>query len=427
MANVTILSLVFRPDNVSTAQLMADLGEDLVRKGHRVTVLTTTPHYNHDEVASAAQPLKPCWAGILRRSEYRGMEVFHAWMPRKGRSKIYRIVTWLAFHVTSTIAGFIKIPKPDIILSPSPPLTIGVSAWLIARFHRARFIYNVQEVYPDVAVNLGALKNPWLISRLFALERFVYRHAAAITVISSHMLGRLMAKGVDRSKLVLIPNFVDVREFAPGQKDNTFSRAHGLTDKFVISYAGNMGKPQQLEVLIEAAGLLQHHDRVRFLLMGGGSELDRLRRIAAEKGLTNVIFLSHQPYTVMPDAYAASNVCYVPQAIGTSSDGIPSKVYRIMAAGRPVLALTDAGSDLAALVEEAKAGAVVTSVKAESLANAITAILQNEYAWAGLGRNGRAHVTEVYDRTVVSDRYHRLIEATIANAAARPNSPAPIR
>lgn len=415
MANLTILSLVFRPDNVSTAQLMADLAEDLMSRGHRVTILTTVPHYNHDEVASAEQPMRLVWGGILRRSNYRGMEVLHVWMPSKGRNKFYRVLTWLGFHVVSTIAGLFKIPKPDVILSPSPPLTIGISAWLISFFHRAGFIYNVQEIYPDVAINLGALRNRWLIDYLFRIERFVYDRAAFVTVISSRMRARLIVKGVAPEKVQVIPNFVDVAEFSPRPKDNGFSRKHGLVDKFVITYAGNMGKPQQLYLLLQAAALLRRLHQIHFLLMGSGSELESLRRQAVADNLTNVTFLSHQPYTVMPEAYGAADICYVPQAVGTSSDGIPSKVYRILAAARPVLALTDMESDLAALVDEADAGLVVATASGECIASAIELALQDKAVWARRGFNGRNHVARLYDRPVISERYHELIVQTAAD------------
>lgn len=413
MANITLLSLVFPPDNVSTAQLMADLAEDLVVRGHRVTVFTTLPHYNHDQVASAAQPMRRRWAGLLHESEYRSMKVYHAWMPGKGRHVLYRMLTWVGFHVVSTLAAIVKAPRPDLVLSPSPPLTIGVSAWMVARSRGARFIYNVQEIYPDVAINLGAVRNPWLIRALLGLEQFVYRNAHAITVISGRMRLRLVEKGVPARKLALIPNFVDTQGFVPLPKDNAFSREHGLWDKFVVSYAGNMGKPQQLDVLVEAAALLADNPRIHFLLMGSGTETEALQQLAAAKGLRNVTFLQHQPYTVMPHAYAAMDVCYVPQAIGTSSDGIPSKVYRILSSARPVLACTDAGSDLAMLVQEARAGAVVTSADAHVVANAIRRAVADEVAWAQLGRNGRDHVVAEYDRTVVSGKYHHLIRAVV--------------
>jgi colanic acid biosynthesis glycosyl transferase WcaI len=409
MARVLILSLVFRPDNVSTAQLMADLAGDLQALGHSVTVLTTVPHYNPDPEPACQQPLSPCWGGLLKQSSYRGMEVFHAWMPKKGQNKLYRLLTWASFHLISTLAGLWRVQRPDVILSPSPPLTIGLSAWVLAAYHHARFIYNLQEMYPDVAINLGVVRNRWLIDWLYGLERFVYRKAALVTAISERMRVHVIQKGVPETKVLLIPNFVDVQGFQPLPKDNEFSRKYGLQSKFVVSYAGNMGKPQHLETLLHTAALLQDRKHLQFLIMGDGSEREALQKLATQLQLPNVTFLAYQPYSLMPLAYAAADVSYVPQALGTSHDGVPSKVYRIMAAGRPVLACTDGDSDLADLVLKAEAGAVVTTDAPAELAKTIEDALTNESAWLRFGSNGRAHVLKHYDRMVVVGQYHELI------------------
>jgi colanic acid biosynthesis glycosyl transferase WcaI len=414
MARVLILSLVFRPDNVSTAQLMADLAGDLQARGHSVTVLTTVPHYNPDPEAADQQPLSPCWWGILQQSSYRGMEVFHAWMPRKGQNKLYRLLTWVSFHLISTLAGLWKVQRPDVILSPSPPLTIGLSAWVLAAYHHSRFIYNLQEMYPDVAINLGVVRNRSLIHWLYGLERFVYRKAAAVTAISERMRVHLIQKGVPEAKVLLIPNFVDVHDFRPLPKDNEFSRKYGLQSEFVVSYAGNMGKPQHLETLLHTAALLADRKHLRFVIMGDGSEREDLEQLARQLRLHNLTFLPYQPYSLMPLAYAAADASYVPQAIGTSNDGVPSKVYRIMASGRPVLACTDADSDLADLVLKAEAGAAVTTAAPAELAKTIEAALANESAWLRLGSNGRAYVLEHYDRMVVVGQYHELINKLAA-------------
>jgi colanic acid biosynthesis glycosyl transferase WcaI len=414
MADIIILSLVFPPDNVSTAQLMGDLAEDLQRRGHRVTVLTSLPHYHRDTGSDVVRLMKRRWGGLLRETSYKGVRVLHAWMPAKGRRVLYRAFTWLNFHLWSTVAGWICIPRADIVLSPSPPLTIGISAWLIARRHGAKFVYIVQEVYPDVAVNLGALREGWIVRRLRDLELWVYGKAAAVSVISVRMRSTLVAKGVPNAKLAVVPNFADTNGFKPGQKDNDFSRAHGLAEKFVVSYAGNMGKPQHLETLLHAASNLVHRTDIQFLLLGGGSEVEKLKRLCVDLGLKNVTFLGQQPYGVMPNAYAATDISYVPQAIGTSNDGIPSKVYRIMAMACPVIACTDDGSDLAVLIAEAKCGQVVTSYDPIELSRMIASAAANPEQWRKMGEHGRRHVLENYERSRVVDQYERLIEGVLA-------------
>lgn len=410
--NVLILSLVFPPDSVSTAEIMGDLARDLRDRGHAVTVLTTVPHYNPDAAAAARQRLRPYWGRLLRQSDYHGIIVYHAAMPAKTPSVVRRILGWIGFHTVSTIAGVLTVPRPDVILAPSPPLSIGLSAWIIARLRRARFVYNVQEIYPDIAVNLGALTNATAIRALQRLERFVYRKAAVVTVIASRMRDNLLAKGVPAGKVRVIPNFVDLDRLMPVARDNAFSRQLNLQDAFTVTYAGNMGPAQGLEIVIEAASLLSETDgHVRFLLIGEGMLRERLAASAAALPLKNVSVLPYQPSSMMPEIYSASDISLVPQAAATGSDAIPSKVYRIMATGRPLIAVTDPQSDLAALVREAQCGVVVAPGDADRLAEVVRQAARNRAEWNAMGLRGRVHVGGHYSRAIVSAEYDTLIRA----------------
>lgn len=415
MARILILSLIFRPDNVSTAQILGDLALDFKEMGHDVLVITTVPHFNEDAEARAAQPLKAFWGWLLQKSTYHEIDVLHVWMPRKGRSKLLRILAWLGFHFISTIAGFLTQYRPDVILAPSPPLTIGVSAWLLGLRHKCPFIYNVQEIYPDVAVNLGVLQNKFGIKCLQRLEKFVYEKAQVLAVISDGMANHIRFKGITENKIHVIPNFVDVEDFQPLSKINNFSMRYDLHDKFVVSYAGNMGAPQGLDALIEAAHLVQHEKEIHFLMMGDGSERSLLLEKAQRLKLTNITFLSYQPYSLMAEAYAAVDVSFVSQAQGTCNDGIPSKVYRIMACARPVIACTDADSDLAFLVAKSGGGVVVQSGDAVALANAIQQAYLHRDIWLEMGLKGRKFVLHNYSRSSISSLYHELITGLLRN------------
>jgi colanic acid biosynthesis glycosyl transferase WcaI len=409
MARVLILSLVFRPDNVSTAQIMGDLALDLKSRGHEVFVITSVPHYNNDPAALQEQPLQRYWGKLIQRSNYCGMQVLHAWMPRKGRNKLIRMLAWIGFHLITTIAGIGNRFKPDIILAPSPPLTIGVSAWLLGLRHNCPFIYNVQEIYPDVAVNLGVLKIGFIINLLLKLERFVYTKAKALSIISESMANRIHSKNIPPDKIHIIPNFVDISDFRPLPKVNSFSVQHGLHDKFVVSYAGNMGRPQGLDILLDTANLLRDVPSIHFLLMGDGSERARLIMKAQHLQLPNITILPFQPYQLMAEAYAAADVSFVSQAPGTSGDGIPSKVYRIMACARPVIACTDADSDLARVIAEADGGVVVSSADAKEVAHAVRKAFFHRENWREMGFQARRFVLQNYSRSTICSRYHELI------------------
>jgi colanic acid biosynthesis glycosyl transferase WcaI len=409
VSRILILSLVFPPDSVSTAEIMGELASDLRARGHAVSVLTTTPHYNRDPEAERRQPMRPVWGPLIRRSEFGGVPVYHVAMPAKTANVVGRIVAWAGFHLVSTIAALVLIERPDVILVPSPPLSIGASAWIVGACRRAPFVYNVQEIYPDIAVNLGALKNRRAIAALESLERFVYGKAAAVTVIAPRMRRRLIEKSVPPGKVHVIPNFVDVDRLAPAPRHNEFSRRHGLDDVCAVTYAGNMGPAQGLDIVIDAARLLPPDSRVRFLLVGEGILRSRLAAEAAALPHANVGVLPYQPNAMMPQIYGASDVSLVPQAAAIGSDAIPSKVYRIMASGRPLIAVTEHDSDLAALVREAGCGAIVPPGDAVSLAGAVTDAAQRAADWRAMGLRGRDHVVTHYAREVVSAQYDALL------------------
>jgi colanic acid biosynthesis glycosyl transferase WcaI len=419
MANVLFLSLVFPPDGVSTALIMGELAADLRARGHDVRVVTTSPHYNRDEAAEAGQPLRPWWGRLLRRSEYAGIPVVHTWMPRKGAGIVGRLAAWTTFHILSTGVALAIRPRPDVVIAPSPPLTVGVSAWLVCALRRARFIYNVQEIYPDIAVNLGALRNRPLIRALHALEQFVYARAAIITVIAPRMRDRLLQKGVPAGRMEVVPNFVDITSLKPAPKDNAFCRELRLTECFVVTYAGNMGPAQDLETFVDAAAQLHDEPNVHCLLVGGGTSEQTLRDRVQALNLRNCSILGYQPYERMCEIYAASDVCLVPQAEATGCDAIPSKVYRIFACGRPIIASTQADSDLAHLVRLANAGAVVPPGSPDALADAIRAAARHRSEWSAKGAAGRRHVETHYSRERISAQYDALVRKLAPSAVER--------
>jgi colanic acid biosynthesis glycosyl transferase WcaI len=392
---------------------MGELAVDLQAKGHQVTVLTTTPHFNRDPEAESRQPIRNHWGPVLRRSDFHGIPVYHTFMPRKGKSILLRLLGWSGFHLISAAAGMTTVSRPDVIIAPSPPLTIGVFAWILGKFHGAPFLYNVQEIYPDIAVRLGALRNKRLIGLLERLERFVYRKGKIIAVIAPRMRQRLLEKGVPSDKVEVVPNFVDVGDLSPLPKDNDFSRRHGIQEKFVVGYAGNMGPAQGLEGFIDSAALLRDEPGIHFMMMGDGILREPLGKRVEKLGLDNFTFLPYQPYSTMPQIYAASDICLVPQTALTGCDAVPSKVYRIMACARPVLATTDPESDLAHLIKDAGCGETVPPEDASGLADVIRKAYRDQPRWNEMGRAGRAHVVEHYSRPAVTRQYHDLIQRVI--------------
>lgn len=419
MAHVLILTLVYPPDGVSTAQIVGDLATDLHALGHDVTVVTTTPHYNRDLEAEARQPLFRWWGRIVQRSMHGRVPVYHTWMPAKSRSVPARLAAWCLFHALSLIVGIIRVRRVDATIAPSPPLTIGAVAWLLGLWHRAPFIYNVQELYPDIAINLGAIRNPIAIRALFALERFVYTRASHVTVIADRMRTRLLDKGVDAAHVSVVPNFVDPDSMQSVPAPNTFTREYGLDDRFIVTYAGNMGPAQGLDALLDTARLLADQPAIVLVLVGGGTSWEALATRARNEGLANVRMIEHQPYSRVPEIYGASHLSVVAQAASIGTDAVPSKVYRIMACGRPILAITEAGSDLATLVTESNAGFVVPQSDACALAAAIRRACSDKEGLQKMGARGRRYVITHYARARITSRYDELLSAASASRRNR--------
>ena len=415
MTRVLFLTLVFAPDGVSTAVLMTELALNLQDRGYEVTVLTTTPHYNLEPEARQRQPLVRRWGNLLYQSNCQGIPVFHALIPVKGSRVGARLLDYARFHAISTLAGLARFTgKYDVILAPSPPLTIGLSAWILSRLRRVPFIYNVQEIYPDVAVSLGVLHSRTMIRAMEWLERFVYNRAQRIVVISEWFRRRLLEKGVPAAKLSVIPNFVDTDFLKPGERQNSFSDQHGLGQRFVVLYSGNIGLTQGFETIIDAARRLEvAAPEVCFVIIGDGTRRAWLEEQLSQQPVSNIILLPYQPRSSVPHIYATSDICLVPLKRGTAQETFPSKIYSIMAAGRPVIASADADSELAWVVERADCGWAVPPDDAEALAAAVRVAYQRRSDLPAMGLRGREYVVANHSPEAVAGQYDDLLRRVV--------------
>ncbi len=415
MARILIHTLVFAPDGVSTSVIVSELAEDLVRLGHQVTVLTTEPHYNVDPEARAQQALRRRWRGLFYTSAYRGIPVWHTAMRPKGKRKLGRIVDYLGFHAIGILLGLFAIGRQDVVLAVSPPLTIGVAGWILAFFKRARLVYNVQELYPDIAITMGVLKENSIFTRLLkGVERFIYARASALAVICPPFAEAIAAKRIARAKIHVIPNFVDVDFIRPGDKANPLAQELGLEERFVVLYAGNIGMTQSFDTLLEVAGSLQDDPGLVFLIVGDGARRSYVEAQVSDRQLTNVRLLPYQPRSRVPDIYATADLCLVPLMEGTAQTTVPSKLYTIMASGRPALVAVDEDSDLVQTVRDAQCGIAVKPDDAGALRQAIRQARENPAELQAFGRNGRRYAELHLSRRAVSAQYHRLIETLAA-------------
>jgi colanic acid biosynthesis glycosyl transferase WcaI len=409
MARVLLHSLTFSPDAVSTGYLMTDLARQLQRMGNEVTVLTTTPHYNLEAQALARQPLRRQWLGLVFRSELDGVQVWHIKIPMKGQRVFTRVIDYIYFHLMALVLGLTAIGSYEIVITPSPPLTIGLVGWLLGLRRGVPFVYNVQELYPDFAINQGIVTNPWFIKMLRWLERFVYDRSAEVVTISEWFSRIIVARGVPESRVRMIPNSVDTSLFRPYPRDNEFARQHDLVNGFVVLYGGNIGLSQDWESFMRAAEELAHLP-IRFVVVGGGARGEWLERECAGRKLANIRLLGYQSRTLMPLVNASSDLCTIPMKATTTTDTFPSKIYTIMACAKPVLVQADEDSELNWLVRTVGFGRVASPDDSRGYTDAVRCAFEERARLPEEGLRGHAYVLREYSTEAVGRKYDVLIQ-----------------
>lgn len=413
MARILIHSIVFVPDGVSTAYLYADLVDELKQLGHHVEVLTSTPHYNKVEEAIERQPLRK--KGLFfYQSQFKGVNILHIPMS-KSKITAKRIFDFVRFHIQALLSLFYLKPF-DIVLAPSPPLTIGIVGIWLAKLRGAKAIYNVQEIYPDFAINQGVIKNGLVIKVLKSLERYIYNKSAAVVTIDKVFSELIRPRFKHPEKLHIIPNFVDTELYKPAQRHNAFSKKHGLDDRFVVAYAGNIGYAQDWEPLIFAAEQLKAYP-ITFLIIGDGVRKKWLGEQISLLGLTNILLLDYQPREMMPSINAAADAHTILMSADMDNDGFPSKIYTILASAKPAIVATGKGSPLFNLLQKANYNRIVPLNDKKAYAETVLSAYNERTLLPTEGENGRIFIEKNYSKQAISLQYHHLIEQLVQKAS----------
>jgi glycosyltransferase involved in cell wall biosynthesis len=289
-----------------------------------------------------------------------------------------------------------------------PPVIANV-ALLVARWFRAPLVVISQDVFPEVAVELKRLENGALVSTLRWMIGVYLARADRVVAIGETMKRRLEAKGARRDRIDVIPNWVDTDAIVPMPRDNEWSREHGLGDGFVVMHSGNVGHAHDLDVLVRAATFLRDLDDLRILVIGGGARLLDLSSLAEVLETGSVHFLGYQPRETLSLSLSAASIHFVGLGRGLSGFVVPSRLYGILAAGRPVLASVDDDSETAQVVREVGCGIVVPPGRPELVAGVIRRAHEGYYDLDEMGRRGREWVVAEADRRVAIGRYRRLL------------------
>jgi len=413
MKRILIHSLIFSPDGVSTAYLYNDIALRLQERGYEVVVLTTTPHFNIVPEQVEKQPMNWKVWGLCKVSDFHGMRVLHV-PQKKFKSTALRMLGFVYWHFVSFFIG-LGIRHVDLILSPSPPLTIGLLNLWLARLKGCKVVYNVQEIYPDIL----KLKGGMALKVLRWMERKVYRGSDAVTTIDKVFYDTIVGRFEEPSRLHIIPNFVDTElyhEVSDQELENLRMRWANTdllndTDTIKLLYAGNIGHAQSWEPLIELADRTRGLN-VEYIVIGEGAKRDYVASEIEKRGLEKLHLLPYQPRELMPAILSYSDASFVFMAPESDTDGFPSKVYTIMACERPLLVLSGENTPIVNFLKDKGCAKLITEQDFGKKVDEMVAWLQSvtREELKEMGCKGLAEIEANYTKEKVTDMYVELVD-----------------
>lgn len=380
-----------------------EFAKQLKKFGHEVSILTAMPNYPKGEIFEGYKGKKV----ILE--EIDGIKIVRTSIyATKDKSFTKRLRNYLSFTFSSVLQGSKYIDKQDVIITESPPLFLGWSGYVLSKRKKAKYIFNVSDLWPESAVKLGVLNNKLFIAASTWLEEFCYRKADAVTGQTQGIVDNIIGRGFSKDKVHLITNGVDASLFKKENRDNEFRKEVGIENKFAICYAGILGLAQGLEVVIEAAELLSKYEDIQFVFIGDGPEKEKLIYMKESKGLKNVTFLPMQPKKNMPHIIASMDATVIPlKKLDLFKGAIPSKLYEALASELPIILAVQGEAE--ALINRANAGITVEPENAKEIADAAVKLYNDKELRNLLGQNGRKYVMENYSRDAITRRFEKIL------------------
>lgn len=402
--HILLIHQAFAAINEAGGTRHHELALQLANKGHQVTVITSSISYLTGKNISVLNEIekhnnKLGSVKIIRVFSYQALH----------KSFFHRTISFFSFMVCSFLAA-LKVDHLDLVWGTSPPIFQGFTTWLVSRLKKKPFLFEIRDLWPAFAVQIGILRNPLLIKLSEWLEKFLYQHADHLIVNSPGYIDHVKKRGAKH--VDLIPNGSDTIMFTPQKSGASFRKQYNLEGKFVVLYAGAFGISNDLCVLLETAKILRDVDDLIFVLVGDGKEKENLLNKAEQMQLMNILFISSTPKNEMPIVLAAADVCIaILKDIPLYATVFPNKVFDYMATAKPVVLAID--GVIRQVVEEADAGIAVKPGDSQQIAQAVQWMIENPTKIRKMGENGRRYVRQNFDRAQIAEQLCDLLERMV--------------
>jgi glycosyltransferase involved in cell wall biosynthesis len=402
--NIVYLCQYFYPEIGAPATRVLEMSLEWVKMGHQVTVVTGFPNHPTGIIPKIYR------GRMVMEENHQGIRVLRNFLyatPNQGFFK--RTISHLSFMISSFVLSLPRLGKTDMIVVSSPAFFAVFSALAMSWFTRTPFIFEVRDLWPAAIAELGVIKFKPIISILESLELFLYHRAAKVVVVTESFRDNLIRRGIPASKIEVIFNGVDPERF--GQVSGlTAKQAHQLDGKLVVLYTGAHGISHSLDNLILVASRLRNLTNISFLFVGEGAMKKSLQGMADKLKLENVAFWPGQPREKMPEIYALADLCIVSlRKVDLFTKVIPSKIFEIMASGRPMIA--SIAGEAAWILERSGSALVIPPEDPDSLEKAILELAGNEGLRQKMGKQGAQFVREHFNRVNLALQYEKVFES----------------
>jgi colanic acid biosynthesis glycosyl transferase WcaI len=400
---ILFFSSSYTPDGGPLAPLIGLLAESLVKRGHDVTVISSVPHFPTGYIPASYKGWK------VRRTMENGIRIIRIPLPSVDRKKLtYRMLQFLIYQVGAMLEGFFV--SADAVISHTPGLEVWLPFTVHGLLRKRKTIYSIHDVYPDVGIRMGIFKSKWVIWMVKALEESCIRNADRVRVLSRSFTRRINEMGAREENIILIYDWVETYENPSDSKINEFAREYDLTGTRNVFYTGNIGYIQGLETVIEAARILRENRNIRFVFVGNGGAQYDLENLACTYRLANILFIPYQPRERMSEVLACADIGLVSLKKGLGFGALPSKIYTILANGKPVIACIDEGCDAWDLVRRADAGLCVLPENPQGLADAIMQIISSSLQPTVFGENGQKYVVANHSPKRAAELFEKILQ-----------------
>lgn len=396
----------FIPEKASGLQLVEDLLEKFAKQGWKTDVYTPTP--------TRGITLKERKEYTKKRIEIKNngnLTIHRMHLYREGKSFIGRAIRYILFSIECFWKS-LTVPA-DFIFTGSGPPTQGVVVGLARKISKKKVIYNLQDIFPDSLVTSGICNEDSFAMKIgHAMEKFTYKNVDHIITITDDMKDNIVKKGVPASKVSVVRNWIDVEKVQPIERKNNklFEELNLSKELFYVVYAGNLGKVQGVEILIETAELLRNTNDIHFVIFGNGSEEEKLKQLIKGKKLQNISMFPLQPVERVAEVYSIADICVISCKPGTGKSGMPSKTWTIMATGVPIIASFDKGSEMDRTIEEAGCGFCAEAGNSKILRDRISELYQNRKLQELCGKHARQYVERNASKAIAVEQYTNIIQ-----------------